>query len=115
MSNFELFQLLLHSRSSYILINYIDSCTGGLLDFDTTLPLVAIHFILLMIILKFVFYSPAEYIHNRRFREILFFVKNGVNRAKKLIRVFYKKRIQKFLKNVVSLYFGLAKLIFHIV
>ena len=77
MSNFELFQLLLQSRSSYILINHIDSCTGGLLDFDTTLPLVAIHFILLMImllmiILKFVFYSPAEYIHNRRFREILF-------------------------------------------
>lgn len=92
--------LAVYIRNGMILIN-VENCAGGLLDFDTTLPLVAIHFILLMIVLKFVFYSPAEYIHDRRFREILFFVNNGVIRVKKLIRVFYKKRIREFLKNAV--------------
>ena len=100
-----------------LLLQFLGKCrilsgTGGLLDFDTTLPLVAIHFILLMIILKFVLYSPAEYIHNRRHSEILFFVKSGVTRAKKPIRVFYKKRIQKFLKNAV---FTRSYLIFSLV
>lgn len=39
---------------------------GGLFDFDSTLPFVAIQFVLLMIVLKFILYSPVLNILKKR-------------------------------------------------
>ena len=43
---------------STLLLSSEISGPGGLFDFDGTLPLVAIQFILLMVILNIVFYNP---------------------------------------------------------
>jgi F-type H+-transporting ATPase subunit b len=43
---------------STLLLSSEISGPGGLFDFDSTLPLVAIQFILLMVILNIVFYNP---------------------------------------------------------
>jgi hypothetical protein len=82
-------------------ISFVGEGAGGLLDFDATLPLVAIHFILLMIILKFCLYGPSDSIRLKRRDQLSSFVDNGVYRAEKIIGVFYKRRIRDFLQNAV--------------
>ena len=75
---------------------------GGLLDFDTTLPLVAIHLMLLMIALKFGLLRPHRQISIRRSYEILSYVKFGDVQVDKILRVFYIKKIRDKLKNALA-------------
>ena len=70
---------------------------GGLLDFDTTLPLVAIHLMLLMIALKFGLLRPHRQISIRRS-----YVKFGDVQVDKILRVFYIKKIRDRLKNALA-------------
>ena len=75
---------------------------GGLLDFDTTLPLAAIHFILLMIMLKFYLLRPTRQISVRRSSEMLSYVEFGDAQVDKILRVFYKMKIHDWLENAIT-------------
>ena len=44
---------------------------GGLFDFDATLPLMGIQFVLLMVVLTFIFYTPVSKFLDERERYIL--------------------------------------------
>ena len=76
--------------------------TGGLLDFDTTLPLVAIHVILLMVGLYLYFSEPVSQVCIRRSSKTLSYVDYGDTRVNKILRAYYKIRIQDSLKNALT-------------
>lgn len=70
---------------------------GGLFDFNTTLPLMALQFLLLMIILNFIFYKPVTIVLDNRdeyIRNSLTSASSSLNKADQLTRQ-YEQQLAK--------------------
>jgi len=76
---------------------------GGLLDFDATLPLVAIHLILLILLLEYLLFKRNSQVRIRRSSETLSHVDSGDTKVDKILRALYLMKIRASLKNALAI------------